>query len=350
MSFLNTYNLGFNRSSLLVLPSSQTILQNFKSVKQQLEQQPGIVKVSICSRVPSGRLADAQEPRIEMNGKIEPLSIRISDVHVDHDYFNVLGLPMAAGRNFDYALASDSMGGFILNETAVKAIGWKSNEDAIGRLFHYGSVRKGTIIGVVKDFNFESLHEPIKPTVFVVVKNRGRSVIMRIEESKREEVLKYLAEQWSYWRPGFPFSCYTLSDNFDKQYENEQRAGKGVSFFAAFAIFISSLGVFGLALFMAEQRTKEMGIRKALGADTGHITVLLGKWFFILMISAGLVSIPLSYWLATGWLATFAFSSGIGYLPYLIAFAIVTLCTILSVTVQIFRTASQNPVKALRYE
>lgn len=319
-------------------------------MKTHLESQPGIKQVSISSRVPSGRLADSQDAMIEVDGKMQSLTLRIADIHVDHDYFNVLGLPLVAGRNFDYGLASDSLRGFILNETAVKDIGWKSNEEAIGKIFHYGSVRKGNIIGVVKDFNFESLHEPIRPVVFVVVKSRGRSVSMRIDENEKENVLKYLAEQWTFWRPGFPFTWYSLSDNFEKQYEKEKRVGEGVSFFAAFAVFVSSLGVFGLALFMAEQRAKEMAIRKTLGADASHIMMLMGKWFFVLMVMAGAVSAPVSHWLIDRWLDTFAFSVGIRYAPYGMAFSIVAFCTLLSIVIQISRTAAQNPVKALRYE
>lgn len=350
LDYINSYDVGFNKNSLLVLPASSDMLRNFKTVKEQLERHPGIKLVSISSRVPSGRLADSQDAKIEENGQMVDLDLRIADIHVDHDYFNVLGLSLAAGRNFDYQLANDSMGAFILNETAVRAIGWKSNEEALGKVFHYGSVRKGTIVGVAKDFNFESLHEPIKPIVFVVAKGRGRSVIMRIDEKEKDQVLTYLSEQWTYWRPGFPFTYYSLTDNFEKQYEKEQKVGAGVSFFAAFAIFVSSLGVFGLALFMAEQRSKEMGIRKALGAGTSHIILLLGKWFLFLMVGAGLVSIPITYWLAGDWLKTFAFSSEIGFTPYLVAFVLVSLCTVLSIAVQLVRTASQNPVKALRYE
>ncbi len=350
MYFVNTYDVGFNRNSLLVLPSSPEIFKKFKSVKEQLEHHPGIQRVTLSSRVPSGRLADAQDAMIEANGQMKALDLRIADVHVDHDYFKVLGLPIVAGRDFDPTLSSDSLQAFILNETAVKNIGWKSNEEAIGKVFHYGSLRKGTVTGVVKDFNFESLHEPIKPAVFVITHGRARVVTMRIDEKQKDIILKYLSGQWTYWRPGFPFTWYSLSDNFEKQYEKERRIGKGVSFFAVFAVFVSSLGVFGLALFMAEQRSKEMGIRKVLGADVFHCMLLLGKWFFVLMALAGLVSIPLSYWLANNWLRTFAFAVEVGYAPYMIAFAIIALSTALSIVIQISRTAVQNPVNALRYE
>ncbi len=350
LAFVDGFDVGFNRNSLLVLPSSPIIYDDFKSVKAKLEQKAGIELVSLSSRVPSGRLMDAQDAMIEVNGKMQAINLRIADIHVDHDYFNVLGLPIVAGRNFNYDLASDSLGGFILNETAVKSIGWKSNEDAVGKIFHYGSRRKGTIIGVVKDFNFESLHEPIKPIVFVVTRGRARSVILRIDEREKTQVLKYLAEQWTYWRPGFPFSYYSLSDNFEKQYDKEKRVAQGVSFFALFAVIISSLGVFALALFMAEQRTKEIGIRKTLGAGSTQIMVLLASWFFFLMMIAGLVAIPLSYWLATKWLDTFAFAVGIGYSPFVVAFGVVVFCTTVSIVVQLWRSSVRNPVHALRNE
>ncbi len=350
MEFVNSYDIGFDRNSLLVLPSSPDIYRKFKIIKERLEQHPGIEKVSLSSRVPSGRLADSQDAMIEVSGKLQPLDLRIADVHVDHDYFKLLGLPIIAGRDFNYDLSSDSLEAFILNETAVNNIGWKSNEEAIGKIFHYGSVRKGTVVGVVKDFNFESLHEPIKPIVFVITHGRARTVLMRIDETVKVEILKYLEEQWAYWRPGFPFTYYSLSDNFEKQYESEKRVGMGVSFLAAIAVFISSLGVFGLALFMAEQRSREMGIRKVLGAGSWQIMVLFGKWFIILMTAAGLISIPISFALTMNWLNSFSFATEIGYAPYAIAFVIVLSCTLLSILIQIFRSAVQNPVNALRCE
>lgn len=350
LAFVNNYNLGFNSNSLIVLPSSSEIFQKFRAVKDQLEQYPGIELVSFSSRVPSGRLSDAQDARIEENGEMKDVGIRIGDVHVDHDFLNVLNLPLVAGRNFDRSLASDTIQAFILNETAVSKLGWGSPEDAIGKVFHYGSLRKGTVVGVAKDINFESLHEPIKPTVFVISRGRGRSVVMRIDETKKADVLKYLEQQWAYLRPGFPFTYYTLTENLEKQYEKETKVGEGILVFATFAVIVSSLGVFGLALFMAEQRSKEMGIRKALGASMSNILLLLGKWFFMLMLFAGILAIPVSYYVASGWLETFAFAAGIGVGPYLFSFGVVVVCTMLSIIMQIYRTANQNPVKALRYE
>jgi putative ABC transport system permease protein len=350
LTFVNNYNLGFNSNSLIVLPSSSAIFQRFRTIKEQLEQYPGIELVSFSSRVPSGRLSDAQDARIEENGEMKNVAIRIGDVHVDHDFLNVLNLPLVAGRNFDRALASDTIQAFILNETAVSKLGWKSPEDAIGKVFHYGSLRKGTVVGVAKDINFESLHEPIKPTVYVISRGRQRSVVMRIDETKKADVLKHLEEQWRYLRPGFPFTYYTLTDNLERQYEKETKVGEGIMVFATFAVIVSSLGVFGLALFMAEQRSKEMGIRKALGASIGNVLVLLGRWFFMLMLVAGVVAVPVSYWMASGWLETFAFAADVGVGPFLLSFGVVALCTAASIIVQIYRTANQNPVNALRYE
>ena len=350
LSFVNSYNLGFNRNSIIVLPSSSEIYSKFRMVKDQLERFPGIELVSFSSRVPSGRLSDAQDAMVEENGTMKTVNFRIADVHVDHDFLNVLSLPLVAGRNFDRTLPNDTMQAFVLNETAVSSLGWKSPGEAIGKVFHYGSLRKGTIVGVAKDVNFESLHEPIKPTVFVISRGRGRSVVMRIDETRKPEVMKYLEQQWTYLRPGYPFTYFTLSDKLEKQYEKEAKVGEGILLFATFAVIVSSLGVFGLALFMAEQRTKEMGIRKALGASITHIMTLLGKWFFMLMIAAGIIAIPVSYWIASGWLGTFAFATGIGIGPFVIAFVVVASCTLLSILVQIYRTARQSPVKALRYE
>lgn len=350
LSFVNDYDLGFNQNSIVVLPSSGDIFRKFRLIKEQLEQHPGIELVSASSRVPSGRLSDAQYAYVEEKGAMTAVSFRIGDVHVDHDFLNVLNLPLVAGRNFDRLLPTDTTQAFILNETAVKQLGWKSAEDAIGKVFHYGTLRKGTVVGVAKDINFESLHDEIKPTVFVISRGRNRSVIMRIDETKKPEVLKYLEEQWAFLRPGYPFTYYTLTENLEKQYEKESRVGEGIMLFTTFAVIVSSLGVFGLALFMAEQRSKEMGIRKALGASLGHIVVQLGRWFFVLMVVAGLIAVPISYWIASDWLKSFAFAAEIGVMPFLLAFGVIAMCTVLSIIVQIYRTARENPVKSLRYE
>lgn len=349
LNFIASFNPGFNTDNILVLPSSPEIYNNFKLIKEQLELQEGIELVSLGSRVPSGRLADNQDVKIEVKGEFLPIDIRLADVHVDHDYIKTLNLKMAAGRDFDLQLASDSTEAFIVNETAVLGLGWKSNEEAIGKAIHYGRYRKGTIVGVVKDFNFESLHEPIKPLVLVVTQGRARSVIFKIDPSKREEIVKHLTQQWSFLRPGFPFSYYSLADNFAKSYEKEVKLGEGVNFFTLFAVLISSLGVFGLGLFMAEQRAREMSIRKVLGASVSVVTVLFVRWFMVLIFIAAICAVPLSYWIAYRWLSSsFAFSAAIGFTPFIIAIVAILICTLFSIGTQILRTASRNPVKDLR--
>ncbi|HWA32836.1 MAG TPA: FtsX-like permease family protein, partial [Cyclobacteriaceae bacterium] len=164
------------------------------------------------------------------------------------------------------------------------------------------------------------------------------------------EVLEYLAKQWSHWRPGFPFTYYSLSNNFERQYESEKRISQGINFFAILAVFVSSLGVFGLALFMAEQRAKEISIRKALGADIAHIMLLLSKWFIGLIGLALVLAVPLSYVLLGRWLSTFAFAIEMNFIPFLIALIVVLLGTTVSVVAQLFRAALESPVKALRCE
>lgn len=347
LDFVASFDPGFDKNNIIVLPSSDVIYKKFRLIKEQLEQQKGIAKVSMGSRVPSGRLDDAQRLKIEKSGQFIPVDLRLADVHVDHDYIKTLGLQIASGRDFDYQIASDSSEAFIINETAVNALGWKSNEDAIGKSIHYGS-RHGNIVGVVKDINFESLHEPIKPFVLVVTRGRTRSVIVRIDPLEREAILNYLREQWAYLRPGFPFSYFLLSDNFEKSYQQEIKLAQGINFFALFAIVVSSLGVFGLALFMTEQRSREMGIRKILGANSSSIAVLFAKWFFRLIFWAALVAIPLGYWGAQRWLKNFAFAVPVGVSPFVIALLTIAFCTLVSIGTQIIRTTFSNPVGALR--
>jgi len=349
LEFINQYDVGFNRSNILVVPASPEMFGKFKTIKDQLESQPGIELVSISSRVPSGRLADAGDAKIERNGQIASLNIRIPDVHVDHDYFQVFGLPIIAGRNFEYGLASDSSEAFVINETAAKSIGWKSNDEAIGKVMHYGN-RHGRIIGIVKDFNFESLHEAIKPVVFMITRGRARSLVLRIRETEKNRILSYLAEQYSFWRPGFPFSYYSVTDSYDKQYEKERRIGVGIEFFSFFALLVASLGVFGLSLFMAEQRAKEMGIRKVLGASVRQIVATMSMWFFVLLGVAAVLAAPISYFIGSQWLRTFAFSATIGLTPFIVAFILIGICTLLSISIQMVRTARQSPVRSIGCE
>lgn len=318
LEFMREKDLGFDQENIVVLPTSNQINSNYENIRNQLLRQPGIVNVSISSRVPSGRLLDSQDGSAEVNGELQTINTRVADIHVSHNFMDTYGIELIAGRDFNFELASDSTEAFVLNEAAVKAIGWSSPEEAINSAFNYGG-REGRVIGVVRNFNFESLHQSIAPIVFLIPQNRINSVSIKMRENMREETLAYLKEQWSYWRPGYPFTYYFVENNFDEQYNTEERLAQVFGYFSLLAIIIAALGLFGLASFTAQQRIKEIGIRKVLGATVANIVLILSRRFTLLVILALLIATPVAYIAMSQWLESFAYQSGISLWSFILA-------------------------------
>ncbi len=349
LKYVKSKPLGFNKDNLVVLPASEDIYTQFESIKAQLLEQPGISDVTLSSRVPSGRLLDSQDGKAEVNGGMEDINIRVADVHIDHDFLNTLQIELVAGRNFDFDRVSDSTEAFVINEAAVKAIGWPSDEEAVGKEFHYGG-RQGYIIGVVKDFHFESLHQSIAPIVFMVTDGRANSVIVRVNEGAMEQTLDYLKERWSYLLPGYPFSYDTVGSRFDEQYTSEDKLSRVVQYFSLLAILIAALGLVGLASYLAEQRFKEIGIRKVMGASVGQILLLLTKSFTWLVLVAFVIACPIAYYLMHQWLDTFAYHDTLHWWTFLAAGVFALLIAWITVGSQTLRAATSNPVESLRSE
>ncbi|MTI22354.1 ABC transporter permease [Fulvivirga sp. RKSG066] len=349
LDYMRTKNLGFNQNHTMVLPSSDTIYNHFETLKTRFERQPGIKSVTLASRVPSGRLLDSQGASAEVDGDMRNLTFRIADVHIDHTYLSSLEVEFVAGRDFDPNLASDSLEAFVINEATVRGVGWDSAEEAIGKSFRYGN-RNGQIIGVVKDFHFESLHQSIAPIAFLITNGRARSVIVKYDIGKKDEVESYLKEQWSYLREGFPFDFYELSDRFSNQYESEDRLAKVVTWFSLLAVFIAALGLFGLASFITERRIKEIGIRKVMGATVLQVLVLLTRGFTFLVLIALVLAGPVAYFGMESWLDNFAYQGPIKPWPFIVAGGFALVVAWLTVSFQTIRAARSNPADSLRYE
>ncbi|MDF2158130.1 ABC transporter permease [Algoriphagus sp. CAU 1675] len=349
LNYMQNKDLGFKKEDMVVLPSNSKINDNYRIIKDRLENHPGIQAVSISSRVPSGRLLDSQGATAEVNGEMSQLNIRIADIHVGHDFIKTYGIPIISGRDFDFERASDSTEAFILNETAVKEIGWNSPEEAVGKQFLYGG-RRGFVTGVMKDFHFESLHQPIVPIVFLISQDRSNQVSIRIDSEKRDEVLAFLREEWTEFRPDFPFEPLFMDEGFNRQYEAEARVKTIFSFFSTLAIVISVLGLLGLVTFATEQRTREIGIRKVMGAETSNILILLGKDFLKLVGIGFLIAIPVSWFGMSEWLDDFAYRTGINWTVFLWAGLIAGLIAALTVTSQTLKAAWANPVKSIKNE
>ena len=349
LNYVKSQDLGFDDHRVLVLPTSDEMLEKYESLKTTLLQNPGITNVGLSSRVPSGRLLDSQGARAEVGDEMKQISFRIADVHTDHDFLKTLNIPVIAGRDFDANIASDSTEAFIINEAAVSAIGWQSNDEAIGKKFNYGG-QDGYITGVVKDFHFESLHQDIAPVVFLITKGRNRNLVLKMAPEQIESTMAFLQEQWAYLRPGYPFTSYFLDVRFDEQYANEDRLSQLVSYFSLLAIIIGMLGLFGLASFTAEQRFKEIGIRKVLGASVLEILTLLTKGFTKLVFIGYIIAIPISIYLMNSWLDTFAYHGSISWYTILLAGAVAIIFAWFTVGFQIIKAARSNPIESIQHE
>ena len=349
LDYVKSKDLGFDDNRVLVLPINQAIYNNLLDTKNNLLQNPGIEQVGFASRIPSGRLLDSQGATAEIDGEMKRVEFRIADVHTDHDFLRTLNAPIIAGRDFSFDNASDSAEAFILNEVAVREIGWKTNNEAIGKKFNYGG-RQGYITGVVKDFHFEALHQEIAPVVFMISSGRMGNLIVKMAQDKEEETMLFLQEKWSYLMPDYPFETYYIDAQFDAQYANEDRLAELVNYFSVLAIIIGMLGLFGLASYTTEQRFKEIGIRKVLGASNNEVLFILTRGFTFLVFIGFLLAIPIAYFLMNSWLETFAYHGSVNWTTILLAGAVAILLAWITVGFQTYKAARANPIDSIQYE
>jgi hypothetical protein len=260
-----------------------------------------------------------------------------------------MGMQLTEGRNFSRSYGNEESK-IILNEAAIKLM---RLTDPVGKTIKYFDQDR-QIIGVVRDFHFESLHEPVKPCYISLERpgpaNVWDKIMVRIKGTDQEQTVASIQRLYEFYNPGFPFDYNFLDESYRKQYLTETRVGILSKYFATLAILISCLGLFGLAAFTAQKRQKEIGIRKVVGASANHIAVMLSKDFLKLTIIAVLIAFPLAWWTMNLWLESFAYRIHIGPAVFFIAGAVVVLITLLTVSFQAIRAAMANPVKSLRTE
>jgi putative ABC transport system permease protein len=275
---------------------------------------------------------------------------------VDHDYVETMQMKIVAGRNFSREIATDADDAFLINETAARQLGW---DDPLGKYLERPASRnddgswnwqRGSVIGVVQDFHFRSLRESIDPMVMYILPASFSYFFVRVQSSDLPATLAFLEEKWRAFEPNLPFDYFFLDEVFDQMYRTEQRLGKIFGAFSFLAIFIACLGLFGLAAFAAEQRTKEIGVRKVLGATVGNIVLLVSKEFTKLVLMAFVVATPLAYYLMRQWLQDFAYRTAIGWWVIASAGVLALGIALLTVSYQSLKAALTNPVEALRYE
>ncbi|GAB3798982.1 ABC transporter permease [Spirosoma humi] len=348
LSYIQNKKLGYNKDQVLVLPETWLLGNKEDVFRSQIMQDPNVVNVSTSGYLPAG-------PSNNNNFMVYPETnatqlVKTLRYDVDYNYIPTLGMQLAAGRNFSPEYGTDSAS-VILNETAAKTLGW--GDKAIGHTLTNtnNEGNKGTyrVIGVVKDFHFRSLHERITPLVMVLGNTAG-TVIVKVKTKDLTGLLANLKKQWSQLAPEAPFTYSFLDERFNDTYRTEQKIGQILGLFAGLTIFVACLGLFGLATFMAEQRTKEIGVRKVLGASVTSIVTLLSKDFLKLVGVAILLAIPVAWYVMDRWLQDFAYKIELSWWVFALAGVLAVSIALLTVSFQSVKAALMNPVKSLRSE
>ena len=346
LNYVQNKNLGFDKNLMVLtwlFATDRRLTDDYLNVKNEYLKHPNILKASAShSTMGYGGQLDRVFP--EGRGG-EDWRMRV--MGVDEAFLDTYNLELIAGRNF--SMVADTSRAFILNETAVKRLGWT---EPIGKAFGWSAYNreKGVVIGVVKDFHNRSLHEVIRPVAIAMWQPKFNVLSLKIRGQDIEETLKYIGELWQKYIPEKPFYYRFLDENLARYYLAEQRIGTLVTVFAGLAIVIACLGLFGLAAFTAEQRTKEIGIRKTLGATVPNIVRLLSREFVILVLLADLIAFPLAYWAMNEWLARFAYRIDLGALIFVSSGLLTMAIAIMTVSTQAIRAALTDPATALRYE
>ncbi len=345
IDYIHNKNLGFGKEDLLYMPLEGDLQKTFLTFKEELLKQPGIKSISSAQNTPLE--VGSSTAGVRWPGKDTTKLILFSANPVTVDYVKTMGIQLVAGRDFsrEYSLDTNN---YLLNEAALKKIGYK---DPIGKeLTMWGD--KGTIIGVMKDFHHNSLHVPIDPLIIRLFKKEPYwgNILIRTEKGKTKEAIASMEKVFRQFNPGFPFKYFFTDDEMFKNYKAEQTVSKLSRYFAFLAIFISCLGLFGLITFTAEQRVKEIGIRKVLGASVSGIVRLLSRDFLKLVSIAALIAFPVAWWAMNKWLDDFAYRIHIGWWVFVVAGIAALLIALLTVSFQAIKAAVANPVKSLRTE
>jgi len=351
LDYFRSAKLGFNKAQVLVVPvQDKAVSEQLQALRSELLRHSSVLAAGSINTFP-GKV-HVRDP-IRWEGVAEEQSMMMSINWIDFDLAATLGLEFVAGRGFSREHETDATEAVILNETAVKALGWESPEAALGKkIFSFSTDRPEgrRIIGVVGDFHFQSLHHAIEPLVIYPRPANLTYLLVRIRPQNIAGTLATMAGIWSKFSARQPFTHSFLDQDFDRLYNSEQRLSRLMSYAASTAILIACLGLFGLASFMVERRTKEIGIRKVLGASVSQVVILLSKDFTRLVLIALIIAAPVAYLAMSRWLQDFAYRINIGWWVFALAGGLAFLIALLTVSSQAIKAALANPVEALRYE
>lgn len=350
LAFVSHRDLGFRKDQMLIVDfeGDNQVQQHIETIKSAISATPGVLSVAASRAVPGEFLPNAGT-EIEMpDGRMGQQSPLIYEI--DFDFIPTYHIPLVAGRNYSRALKTDSAESMIINEAAARLYGWRNPADAVGKRFDQWG-RKGKIIGVLKDFNFRSLHKEVEPlTLRYGYPGDLNRISVGLKGDNIPATIAGINSTWNKLAPQRPFLYHFLDQSFNEQYQADRQFGNLFTLFSCLSIFIACMGLFGLSTFMAQQRIKEIGIRKVLGSSQTGIVMLLSKDFIKLIVIALLISVPLCWWVMHHWLQGFAYRIHIGPVVFLESGLIALAIALATMTWQSLRAAMANPVRSLRSE
>ncbi len=352
LHFMQNKKLGYDKNQVLVIPDTYGLDSNQYTFKQDILKDSRVLNATISRDVPVGRSdgeMDGSQVYASENKSHETESeIHANFFHVDYDYLSTLGMQMVSGRYFSKDFGSDSSG-VVINEAAVRDLGWKDNQSAVDKTIISSGQHSYHVIGVVKDFNYSSVKQRIIPVLMMLRHNNG-TLMVKINTSDVTGFLAEAKKDWKALNATTPFTYYFLDDKFAAVYTAEEKTGQIFTSFAIVAILIASLGLLGLVSYITTQRTKEIGIRKVLGASVNQVLVLLSKEFLMLVSISFIISVPLTAWVMHSWLNNFAYRINIDWWIFVLGGILTILVTIITISFQSIRAALANPVTSLRSE
>lgn len=349
MRYIQKKQLGYNKEAIIVLSNSYTLGRNETVFKEMLRKDPRIDNITVSFYRPAGP-TNSNNALAYPEGR-ENEMMRTVEFHVDENYIPTFGMQMASGRNFSREMFTDSTG-LIINETAAKSFGWDA-QSALSKIIIRQNSYRGSnvpfhVVGVVKDFHFKSLHEPITPLLMTFHTEGG--LILKVKTADIQSLIADMKKQWDGFNTVEPFNYQFLDELYDQTYTAEQKTGLILNIFTVLTIFVACLGLFGLATNMTEQRTKEIGVRKVLGASVVQVVGMLSKDLLKMVSIACLVAFPLAYWAMHAWLQSFAYRISISWSVFAIAMVMALLIALITISFQSVRAALANPVKSLKSE
>ena len=352
LQYIQNKKLGFNKDQVLIIDGTYALNNNIQAFKNDVLAMPGVISGTVSSYLPvtnSSRSDNTYSTEAVMSTQT---GIDMQTWRVDYDYIKTMGMEIVQGRNFSKNFGTDS-NAILITETTARLLNYK---DPVGKLIYappgnpgVSALKPVEIIGVIKDFHFESLRQKLGPLCMMLGNSTGLTSF-KVKAGSTKDLVKQIESKWKVLAPGMPFSYRFLNDSFNDMYRSEQRIGTIAIVFAILAILIACLGLFGLATYMAEQRNKEIGIRKVLGASVSNVVSMLSKDFLFLVIIASVLAFPVAWWAMNNWLHDFEYRISISVWVFVFAALIALLIALITVSFQAIKAALSNPVKSLRSE